>query len=114
MPNSRLEIVVISGGNPFLDLGGRQSGPRYFRFEPKKIQIFRKNFSFSRQKFLTTFCLVLNSIFFKIRFKFAFLRKYSPLTPASSLFLIKRRSLANVSYKKMFPPTHPGLTPLVV
>ena len=59
-----------------LKSGGREFGPRNFRFEPKKFQIFRINFSFSRLKFLTTF--------------------FSPQLKK----IIKRRSLASLSYKK--------------
>ena len=46
---------IIYNINPFLYLGGRQYGPRNFRFEPKKIQIFGKISKFSRLKFLTNF-----------------------------------------------------------
>jgi len=39
---------------------GRQSGRRYFRFQPKKFPIFRKSLRFPGQKFLRPF-LVVNS-----------------------------------------------------
>src|SRR6218665_1418555 len=58
----------------FRSAGVRQSGPRNFRFEPKKILIFQA-------KICDDLFLVLNSF---------------------SCFLIKRRSLANISYKKTF------------
>ena len=35
--------------------GGRESVPRNFQFEPKKISDFSDKFLISRQKFLTTF-----------------------------------------------------------
>src|SRR6218665_760870 len=64
--------------------GDRESGPRNFQFEPKKFQIFRINFSFSRQKFMTTF---FNPQLKKIK---------------KSFFPIKRRSSANFLIRKTF------------
>src|SRR6218665_3752597 len=90
------------------------SNPVQEIFDSKKFSIRTEKNSDFPEKFLisqTTFIFSPQlKICKQIPFKFAFLRKYSPLTPAFSLFLIKTRSLVNVSYKNDVP-TSPPATP---
>src|SRR6218665_142148 len=92
----------ISGVNPFRALGGRESGPRNFRFEPKKIQIFREKFQIFQAKISDDLFLVLNSK----NFTNSLYIRLSPqiFTFDTCILSIshKKSSLAKVSYNKKF------------
>ena len=84
----RIHVCIHQRRQSVFRSGGSSNRSKKFSIRTeKKFKFFGKvsNFLFSRHKFLTTFFSPqLKKCKKNIRFKFAFLRKYSPLTPSFS------------------------------